>query len=301
MHLSLILAAALLTVGCASVKYGVRPDYVGFTADSAKTVEQTKKTSMFSDELHSTYDDEFVYDEEGTLIKHIQTHFFDEGKKFTEYVVVYQKIGESVLPKSVSINGFEYMQVEYDLLASDHQGAVEDFTVSPVFYQVINNPLKFQNDSIKWDIDLANFKVPFRSDGEFVTTDASFDYFTGLSEDKVLTLGYNNVVLKRFYFSPSRYRKGYNVSHGMGGKTDEMTAEEDKVNTTFEFTWAIIADRIVQTGMLLTENDIDDSMIFRLAREFDDAGRRTSEVWTVTDSIRKTEEPVVLYSQKLTY
>jgi len=302
LYLSALLAVLVFFTGCTTVTYAARPTYVGFSNDGAKTVEQAKKTSLYSDDLYSTYDDEFVYDDEGALVKHVQTHFFNDGEKYTEYVVLYQKIGEFVLPRSVSINGFVYMEVEYDLLASEHQGKLSGFNVNPVFYQEVRNPLLLQYDQIKWDIDLANFKVPFRSDGRFVTTDATFDYFTGLSEDKVLTLGYDNVVLSRFYFSPTKYRKGYNVSHGFGSDDPaEMTEEDDKVNTTFTYNWEVVADKIVQTDMVLVENDDADRMIFRVFREFDDAGRRVSEEWTVEDSLQKTPEPVVLYTQKMSY
>jgi len=302
LYLSVLLAALLFFTGCTTVTYAARPTYVGFSNDGAKTVEQTKKTSMYSDDLYSTYDDEFVYDEDGSLIKHIQTHFFSDGEKYTQHVVHYQKIGEFVLPKSVSINGFVYMEVEYDLLATEHQGKLTGFNINPVFYQEIRTPLLFQYDQIKWDIDLANFKVPFRSDSRFVTTDATFDYFTGLSEDKVLTLGYDNVVLKRFYFSPTKYRNGYNVSHAIGNREATGTAEEDdKINTTFTYEWEVIADKIVQTGMVLVEKDYADNMTFRVFREFDEAGRRISEEWTVEDSLQNIETPVVLYTQKMSY
>lgn len=294
----------ILLTSCVSTRYTARSGYVGFTEDGAVTVTQQKKTSISDDSLYATYDDEFEYDEDGNVIKHIQTQYFDDGEKYDEWIVEYQKIGETVLPKSVSVNGITYLEVEYEILESDHEGPIRPLTSTPNFVQ--NNSGNFfitlfagSQPVIEWDIDLKNFEVPFRHDNRYITKDESFGIYTGLSMDKVLTLGYDNIVLKRFYYSSEKRNYGYNLS--LSPSKDEMEEIPDNHNVSFEYEWGVTGGKIIQKGMTVITNDNDDFMKFYTKRDFDSAGRRVYESWNVEDSNTYSEEPLVLFEQTLTY
>lgn len=307
--LIMILAILVLAASCTSTRYTARSGYVGFSEDGAVTVQQMKKTNLDDDALYATYDDEFEYDEDGNVIKHIQTKYFDKGEKFDEWVVEYQKIGGNALPKSVAVNGIVYMEVEYDILESDHEGHISQLTSTPQFMQnnggnILMSVFLGSQPIIEWDLDLENFEVPFRTDGRYVTTEESFGIYTGLSLDKVLSIGYDNIVLKKFYFSADKYNYGYNLSiadelpAGMIGTEDEM---EDDNNVTFLYNWDVAAGKILQNSMEVISNSGDDFMKFFTEREFDSAGRRTSETWKLNDSVTYVEAPLVLFQQTLAY
>jgi len=301
MRTLVLVSLVLFATGCTTVSYSAGRSYVGFATDGVKSVQQTKKTSFSDDALYSTYDDEFVYDEDGNVIKHIQTQYFDNGAKYDEYVVVYQKIGGNILPESVAINGVVYMEVEYDILSADHEGKIKEASSTPEIAQNFRNYILFVNQNINWNIDIENFDVPFRSDGKFVSTEESLSFYTGLSMDKVLTLGYDNIVIKRFYHSPSKYRAGYNLSvDSLSSEMEEIIDDESR-NTTFTFEWDVVAGEIVQKGMTLKENMRGDYLEFFIERDYDNSGRRISEIWNVIDSESKSGEPVMLFEQKLNY
>ncbi len=292
--IKILAAATLLLVftGCVTT-YSARRGYVGFSTDDVKSSQQSMKTSLTDEEVFSTYDDEFVYDEDGDVIKHIQTQYFDNGNKYDEYVVVYQKIDGTILPKSVSINGIVYMEVEYEILSSDHEGRISEYTSTPKIRQ--EKQIMFSRIPINWDIDIDNFDVPFRSDDHFVSTEEKYAFYTGLSLDKVLTIGYNNIVLKSFYHSPTKYNAGYNISlsnsTSSNGDSPEFF-ENFTYSTTFTYDWDVIAGKIVQTGMELKESNFGDLVTFEIEREFDDLGRRITELWKIDDSTLKNDEPI---------
>ncbi|MBB6480380.1 hypothetical protein [Spirochaeta isovalerica] len=305
---AVLAAVIVLATSCTSTRYTARSGYVGFTEDGAVTVQQMKKTSLGEDTLYPTFDDEFEYDENGNVMKHIQTKYFDNGEKYDEWVVEYQKIGETTLPKSVSINGIVYLEVEYEILESDHEGKIYPLAGTPNFVQ--NNGGNFlmalfvgSQPIIEWDLDLENFEVPFRNDNRFVTKEESFGIYTGLSVDKVLSLGYDNIVIKKFYYSYDKFNYGFNLSiadsqPGMMKGDGEM---KDEYNVSFVYDWNVAGGKIIQNGMTFTRNHPKGYMKFFTEREFDSTGRRTSEIWKLNDSVTYVEEPVVLFQQTLTY
>lgn len=293
---------ALIASGCTSITYSAGPSYVGFYSDGAKTVKQTKKTSYDNDEMMRTYDDEFIYDEEGNVIKQIQTQYFDEANKFDEYVITYQKIGGVVLPESAAINGVVYMEIEYDLLPVEHEGKIPMYTSIPVFYRQINNYLLFEQDFDKWTMDLGNFDVPFAIDGKYVEAEESYDFYSGFDNDSVLTTGYNNILLQKFHYSRAKFEEGYyKTTDPMFAYLSGLEMTENK-STTFNFGWDVKADKLIQTGVEVVETLNDDlTMNFIIKREFDDSARLISEVWTVADTKNGMDEIKTLYKQELSY
>lgn len=296
---------ALLAVGCSSIDYSTSPSYVGFYTDGAKSVKQTKKTAYNSDEMAMTFDDEFVYDEDGNVIKHIQTQYAEDEYgdiEFDEFTITYQKIGGVVLPESAAINGVIFLEADYDLMPVDHEGQIPEYTSVPVFYRKIFNMLLLQEVTERWTMDLENFDVPFRVDEKFVESEDSFDYYSGFDSDNVLTTGYDNILLQRFYYSREKYREGANIEDnsmltGMMG-VNSMISDE----TTFMFDWDVKADKLIQSGVEVVEKFRSDLVMnFEINREFDSSARLVSEVWTVFDSENGEEEEKILYTQELSY
>jgi len=306
---AVIAAVMVLATSCTSTRYTARSGYVGYTEDGAVTVQQMKKTSIEKETMIPTFDDEFEYDDDGNVMKHIQTKYFEDGEKYIEWVVEYQKIGDTPLPKSVAVNGVVYLEVVYDILESDHEGAIRQLTSTPNFVQndsgnMLMTLFAGRQPIYEWDLDLEHWEVPFNSDDRFVTREESFGIYTGLSVDKVLSLGYDNIVLKKFYYSYDNLENGLKLSLGGDQQTglfktdDEM---KDEINITFEYDWSVTGGKIIQEGMSFTRNHPKGMMKFFTEREFDDTGRRTSEIWKLKDSVTYEEEPAVLFQQTLTY
>ena len=292
------LVAVLGFVSCNSYRgpYG----YIGYYSDDVKTSKQFYGSSLTTG-LTGTFDDEFTYDEKGNVIEHVQVQYLDEGKKFVEYRVNYQSIGEYVLPKSIAVNGIEYMNVEYDLININREGPIAEYTSSPIYYEEIKN---FGSETnIEWSVDIDNFDVPFRKDGKFVTNEANLGIFGGLSLDKALTLGYDNVVLTRFYYSQSAFQAGYQLTFNKDANVDPEKIHNTSV--TFDFVWEVIGETLVQKGMTFDQG-FDSAYVvndrtFSISREFDDRGRRTKEVWTLLDDDINKGVPFVVFTQDLTY
>lgn len=280
---------ALTFIGCTTVTYSTHSGYVGFVSDDGvKTVKQEKNLS--GEVLNSTYDDEFIYDEDGDLKQHIQTEYYNNGSDYITWEVYYQKINGVVLPLQVAVNGQVYMSMEYELMETDNEGLITPYTSSPSFYRHVSTPL-LDSSSSKWTIDIERFDVPFKADGKYVIRKEKYNYYTGLSSDKVLSLGYDNIVLKSFTYSSSKRLKG--IYEGEYPVSDR--------ETSFTFEWDVVGGKLIQPQMTLKETATEEFMHFFVKREFDEQGRRISEQWTAKDSENNSEEEVMIFNQELTY
>ena len=298
--LFLSVALILAVTGCTTISYSAKPTYVGFSSSGVKSVQQVKKTSYGSDVLVKTFDDEFIYDDEGDIIKHTQTQYFDDGEKFDEYVITYQKIGGVLLPKSAAINGIVYMEADYDLLPVDNEGKIPEYSSIPSFCRSVKDYVMLDSYSDSWTMDIGNFDVPFRVDGRYVESENKFNYYSGFDKDNVITAGYDNILLQRFYYSNTKFKAGYNISLGKDAPSEEDLVDEGHNNTTFLFEWGVVADKLVQKKVTVVENFPSLKMTFSVDRDFDQAARITGERWSVFDSEKNTE-PVVLFEQTLAY
>jgi hypothetical protein len=191
--------------------------------------------------------------------------------------------------------------VEYEILASEHEGPIEGFSSSPNIKENLRNYLLFIDQTLNWNIDIDNFEVPFQTDGYFVTTEEKYAFYTGLSMDKVLSVGYDNIVLKRFYHSKAKYYAGFKVSLDNQSREMEEISDEKTRNTLFTFDWDVVAGKIVQKEMILKETIYDITQEFFIEKEYDESGRRLSEEWKVNYSKRKEDGPILLFTQNLTY
>jgi hypothetical protein len=288
--LLIILLAALFAIGCTTATYRTDSDYVGFVSDDGiKTVKQEKKLN--GNDMSNTYDDEFIYDEDGDLVQHIQTEYYDQGDDYATWEVTYQKINGIVLPETVAVNDSVFIEVEYELLESDNEGIITEYTDPPSFYRTVSIPFLLQNETSSWKVDIEKFDVPFKTDGQFVTSKQEYSFYSGLSRDNVLTLGYDNIVLKRFYYSPSQQEAGI---------FSESSYSPTPRDTTFTYEWEVIGGKLVQPSMTVKVNKESGFINIYVNREFDGTGRRIKEVWSAKDSVNPEKE-VVIFKQELSY
>ena len=141
---------------------------------------------------------------------------------------------------AAAINGVVYLEVEYDLLPVDHKGYIPRYTSIPVFYSEVYNFLLLEPDTSKWTMDLGNFDVPFRVDREFVKSEESFDYYSGFDKDSVLTSGYDNILLQKFYYSREKFAEGYNRTVEPLLRMFAGRSTPENLETTFVFKWDVI-------------------------------------------------------------
>ncbi|MBI9099116.1 MAG: hypothetical protein JEY91_11595, partial [Spirochaetaceae bacterium] len=190
-----------------------------------------------------------------------------------------------------------------EILPAEHEGAVGESAPTPEVDQFIK--FLFSENHRTWSIDIDNYEVPFQTDRKFVSTEEKYGFYTGLSLDKVLTVGYDNIVLKRFYHSPSKFIAGYNLSLDSDPSEIDEILEDKSHNTTFVYQWDVVAGEIVQTGMVFTKNLSTnlhkEYLIFYVDRQYDDSGRKISEEWKLKDSKKYQEEALTVFSQTLTY
>jgi hypothetical protein len=163
--------------------------------------------------LKSTFDDEYVYDTAGNVVKHKQTEYFNFDSKEPSFVVwetEFKVVNGSPLPFRQSVNGVVYVEIEYDVLASQNKGKVTQGTSNRRF--VVQQQLGFDKVFFSWYPNLDHFPVGFKDDGKFVVAQRTFNNYSGWNDENVLTLGFDNVVLKHYLYSYSKMVEGFNKS-----------------------------------------------------------------------------------------
>jgi hypothetical protein len=296
-----VLAAALMSFSCMSTKYYGPTDYVSFrSVDKVKTSSQVSALKEGTSPMVSTYDDEFTYDDKGNLIKFKQTEYIDrlaKDKKFIVWETESKVMGGNAVPYRVSANGVPFLEVEYDLLTVQGNGAVVEDITERTFLRIASSFLT-GTDYEPWGIALGNYDVPFKLDGKFVKEVRRFSPYSGVYYENVLTLGYDNIVLKRFHYSREKLAEGLAKSYTGYNYQSEMAKKLTKgINVDYTYEWKAIADRICQTKMTYL------SMTLKLeaAEDYDTAGKRIKETWMLADPREKTPVPLKVFEQTLTY
>lgn len=295
-----IVLLALSFLGCTTISYYGDTRYVGFYSDEGlKSSKQKSAVSGDNMSLQNTFDDQYFYDGEGRLTRHIQTEHINDGDRalFIEWQIQYEVIAGHSVPKSVAVNGTVYLEVEYTLLPVKASGIINPQTVNPHFFALVKVLLEKKVET--WDIGLDNFPVPFKTDDKFVTTKEDFSFYGGIKLNNYLSLGYDNIVLKRFFYSRDALSKGLTKSLQKGLSNPINSSQKN--NWEFLMDWEVKAEKVIQTKMNVNRNFYDEYLVFEATRKFDEAGRRVEELWTVTDQTREKLQPVVLFEQKLSY
>jgi hypothetical protein len=291
-----ILAATLTLTGCATTLRGPA-DYIRYPYDGKAVSATTSANVGTYPKMQTTYEDEFVYDAAGNLVKHKQTEYFNYDSKTPAFVVwetEYKVIGGVVLPYRQTVNGEVYAQVDYDQLTSQNKGVVQQGTLDRQFS--IEYKQLFKSVFVDWSPELSQFAVDFPADGKYVVTKNHNNYY-GSYTTNVLTPGYDNIVLKHYSYSYSTLVKGFNKSFQWGLFHND-SRNFSSSNSEFNFEWKAVAKGIVQTKATFQEVAYGKTTNFEADADYNDAGQRTHEIWT---AFLDKGKPVTLFEQTLKY
>jgi len=298
--IAVALVSVLMTISCMSTKYYGPTGYTDFkSADKIKTSSQTSMLKEGSG-LVSTYDEEYTYDDKGNIVKVKQTEYIDrlaKDKKFITWETEWKVIGGNPVPYRVSANGVPFVEIDYELLTAQGKGVVLEDITERTFLRVLTSFLS-GTDVEPWSIALGNYNVPFKVDGKFVKEERRFNIYDGQYTENALTLGYDNIVLKRFHYSREKLAQGLGNCYTGYNYYSEMAKSLTKgINVDYTYEWKAIADRICQTRMTYT------SLTLKLdaTEDYDVTGKRIKESWVVADPRDKDKKQVKIFEQTLTY
>lgn len=306
---AVLAAVAVALTGCATTTY-VGPDgYVGYVEDG-KVKQGTQQSLMVAGkEITTTYDDEYVYDATGNVIKHKQTAYYTSGFGKPEFVVFeteFKVVGGKVLPYRVYCNGVAYIEVDYEILnANNAKGEVKQNTPYRYFIRNYAPPLSTSTYPRWCSISLNNCPVDFTSDGKFIIKNSTFSPYTGFGYDNVLTLGYDNIVLKHFSYSNAKYYEGLGksiTSKFQAATYASNTSQMKNDSYSFDYNWEVINDKICQIKTEYTETSSQFSVYFLADMTYDKAGQLLTETWSAnTDGADSKKPPVVIFKRELKY
>ena len=289
--------AALTLSGCSTTFRGPS-DYVEYPYDGKAVSSTTSSYVGTNPKIQPTYEDEFVYDTAGNLVKHKQTEYFNYDSATPAYVVwetEYKVVGGVVLPYRQTVNDEVYVQIDYDQLTSQNKGAVQQGTLDRSFS--VEYKQLFKTYFVNWSPELSRLPIDFPADGKYVVSKSHANYYQGFYTDNVLTPGYDNIVLKHYSYSYSNLVSGFNKSFQWGLFHDDSRNFRD-TNTEFNFEWKAVAKGIAQTKATFVQTEYGSTMNFEADAEYNDAGQRTHEVWT---AFQDKGTPVKLFEQTLKY
>lgn len=303
-RLSLLLctACAVILSGCATTFSGPM-NYVGYSSDGkAKRGNQSSLVTP-KGALQSTFDDEYVYDDKGNMLKHKQTEYFSFDTAEQKYVVretEFKVVGGVVLPTRVSINGTVYIEVDYELLQTNSKGVVKQTSASRNFTQNYFNYGSLRYEPVQWFIDLDEYSVDFEADGNFVVRNRVYSPYYGFSNENILTLGFDNIVLKHYSYSDAKRIEGFQKSYPEGANSNlaNYSRAVRNSNYSFDYEWAVINGKICQKKTTFNRSVMGMSVLFVADMTFNEAGQHTSEIWTAAQSAdAEKHKPVVVYKR----
>jgi hypothetical protein len=296
-----IAAAVSAMAACSTTQYIGPLDHVDYVnTENVKTSRQYAYPGRGSEELVNTYDEEYTYDDNGHLLKTKITEYIDlwsRDKKYIVWETECKVIGGKPVPYRVSANGVAFLEVEYMLLKTAGNGEVKSDISEKNFIRIVSMPF-MEPTKDNWNITLSNYAVGFRPDDRFVKTIRRYRPF-GVSElENVLTLGYDNIVLKEFKFSREKLADGIAKSYtGYHYGSQMLKRLFSGNNVSYAYEWEVIEGRICQTKMTYT------SKTLKLTAEetYDDSGRRVKETWTVSNPENNRDQPRKIFEQDITY
>ncbi|MDC7223397.1 MAG: hypothetical protein PQJ60_06615 [Spirochaetales bacterium] len=307
----LLIAGAVfagMLASCATTYTGPS-SYVGYSTQQGQVVSASQTSKVFGyGELQTTYEDEFVFDDDGNLLKHKQIEYFNTTTSDNKYVVwetEYKVVGDYVLPYRSSINDTVYQEVEYELLQTDATGEVTQPTRYRSFIENrYRNGMYGATYPFTWGIDLSNYSVDFSSDGLFVEKEWSYDYYNGYYSRKTLTLGQDNIVLTHYSSSNEKLMEGLKKSYtGMVPATVKQKASALKgSNYSFDYEWEVINGKICQTNVTFHQTHGSLEIYFLADIEYNEAGLPLSETWKAAHSPdAEKDEPEVIFQNSFVY
>ncbi len=300
----LVALVAMLALGSCAIKYRGPTGYVGYETEGKAIQSSNQSALKFGESAPSnTFDDEFVYDSKGNLLNHKQTVYFnssEDQKNFIIWETQYKLLGTALVPSKLLVNDEAYLELEYEILPVQNKGLVLQPTKNRRFtsqeYNLILGTLVYN-----WDISLGNYPVAFASDERFV-----IETGIGHNAENILSLGFDNVVLKKYDFSDAKFALGVNKSYpnGLGLLNSYGRLANSLLGSkiSFEYEWKVIAGQICQIKTIYQRTYKNTTDIeFVASAVFNDAGKRISEEWTAVDKVSSDKTPVTVFKQTLSY
>lgn len=325
-HIITILSI-LLTSCISTSSYMVSSDYRSYELDSEiVSVEQWTKSSVRGS-TSIAYSDEFFYDDEGNIIKHIFSENISIGYGTTliEFDLRYKMIGGYMVPATIAINGELYFEITYEILPVENSGIIIPWEKAPSYSRLNTTSSGAIYSSQDWIADVSRYYVYFLTDGMFVVDQQYFSSDVGFYNNKSLTMGFNNIVVKevifstgtissvinRLYYSsyPSYYSGNSNWSEPVDSRDENSVYEPLSETMTpanhsrLNYEWEVIAGKIVL--MSIRQKDVVDGSytVFRAEYEYNALGERIHEIWFLknSDVDGLSIDEKVIFEQTLTY
>lgn len=290
-----ILLAIILLLFTGCVSYSGPDGYVPFNTNEP-IASSTQSANLFKGDLTTTYDDEFVYDAEGRMIKHRQTEYFNSTAKDQNFVIwetEYQVVGGVVLPYRVMVNDVVYIEIDYKLLSTDATGPVKQTTKSRSLTETVKEGF-FKSYNIHRGFNLSDYPVDFESDGDFIVKEWVYNRYRGYLKKSILTLGKDNIVLTHYSYSYEKFFEGFKKSYAGGVPFYIRNRESvyDGNNFTFDYEWDVINGKICQKKMEFIRNSDFYNIAFIAEMEYNEAGNQTHETWSSSKSPEEEKEIV---------
>jgi len=268
-----------------------------------KGAKRSEQSSLINNKLDKYYDEEFIYDEKGNLIKLKQIEYIEAEKsdrKFIVWETEWKVYGDAVVPSRVSCNGVEFCTVEWQLLNCQSKGEIKQDIKSR--YYTKKSGIIFADYEF-WRVDLKEYSVPiFMSDDKFVKSEDKFNYW-GKSSSNVLSMGYNNIALSHYNFSYNKLVSGMAKTYSAYSYTHyRLSNFSEKAEVDFKFNWKVVADTPCLGQMKYSANMIGHESDFTVLFDYNEKGHRKSEEWIVNNkTFNGTVEPVSIFKQVLSY
>lgn len=267
-----------------------------------KGMKKSEQSSLLNESFDKYYDDEYFYDDNGNLIKMKQTEYLGKDKKnrkFFVWTTEWKVMGEAVLPYRASCNGVVYCEIDWDILVSKNKGAITSDIESK--YYIEQEDSFYDSYYYFWYADLDKYPVPFMPDTKYIKKLSVFQgyYFVDKS---ILTLGYDNIVLKRYFYSSKKFYEGAAKTYPEGSSRNTMLKNLAK-NSTIEFNydWDVIADTICMKKMAFNAHFSKDSANFEVEMQYNANGQRTNEDWIVISKENGKEKKTKVFQQAMQY
>lgn len=288
------------------------PAYVeGKSGTNVKKVRSSSVVSATWDKLFESFETEWLRDANGNPVKKIVTEYADPAGRAVGTLVwetEYQQVSGKVLPYRMAVNGQTFIKIDYEVLPVKAVGPVQQDIGKRYFSRLARSTLtKGLREDILLGLDsfpvpldpLANFVVELSKVVQ-VKLDTSKDPVPELRTLRYLSLGFDNIVLRRFSFSNTDLTTGIlNTVKSYTFENGPYPDLHNQVDYVFEYQWKVINDKICQIEQSWRSIVSNDDITFLAKTEFNQLGDRSRETWSIENAIERRR--VNIFDQSIAY
>lgn len=256
--------------------------------------EQWLKTKQKFDKYN---EDEFFYDDKGNIIKIISKDYYqgagsNNKGKIIVYETTYKLINDYLVPQTFKCNDELVCQIDYEELKILHKGDIDLDIKSRLYIKEVVN--LFNITIYKWTLDLDKMWGPFMVDDRFIKKDGN--------GNKYPTLGYDNIVIKRYFYSYYSLIKGLNKTYKgdfwYSPDVEILTNpffKNSKFNLNYE--WKTIYNKPCLTLIKFNAKWFNNETEAEVIIKYNNKGFRTMEEWNAFSNNKK----ITVFRQILEY